>query len=251
MPSQGTVPQEGLDLDQVYASGSRHRVLVVDDDQDTVQLLKLALRKVGMDVLGAVDGHEAVRKCAEAQPDVVLLDIMMPDLDGWETFRMIRQFSHVPVMIVSARSAKEEIVRGLETGVDDYLTKPFFMPELVARVRAVLRRARAEEGEPVTVFAFPRHRFVIDTETRRVLRHGTRVRLSPKEYSLLELLATHAPKPVSYDDIAHHLWGKIPPQARSRIKYLVHLLRRKLGDDPQNPSLILTHSGFGYQMERT
>src|SRR5512138_411699 len=132
----------GADLDEVYAS-NRKRVLVIEDEPDTVLLLKHLLRSAGYNVLGATSGQEALKKFSEVKPNLVLLDLMMPGMDGWETYRYLRQMSDVPVMILSAISSKDEVVRALRSGVDDYMTKPFINAEVVARVEAILRRAQS------------------------------------------------------------------------------------------------------------
>src|SRR5512140_2033064 len=136
----------GADLDEVYAS-NRKRILVVEDEPDTVLLLKHMLRGAGYNVLGATSGQEALKKFSEVKPNLVLLDLMMPGMDGWETYRYLRQMSDVPVMILSAIASKDEVVRALRAGVDDYLTKPFVNAEVVARVEAILRRAHGTAQE--------------------------------------------------------------------------------------------------------
>jgi DNA-binding response OmpR family regulator len=244
VPSPRT--RDGYDLDIFLNAQSRQRALIVDDDSDTVNLLKMTLQQAGMDVMGALDGFEAVRKLSDAQPDIVLLDLMMPELDGLETLRMMRQTHDVPIVIVSAKASKEDIVEGLNAGGDDYVPKPFHPGEVVARVNAVLRRAKpAESGARL---AFPKANLAIDFETREVLIDDTSIQFTPKTFAVLEVLARNAPRPVSHQQIAEEVWGEDTPKIRKRIKYTILLIRRKLGDRADKPRLVLNRPAFGYQL---
>ena len=244
VPSPKT--RDGYDLDIFLNAQSRQRALIVDDDSDTVNLLKMTLQQAGMDVMGALDGFEAIRKLSDAQPDIVLLDLMMPELDGLETLRMMRQTHDVPIVIVSAKASKEDIVEGLNAGGDDYVPKPFHPGEVVARVNAVLRRAKpAESGARL---AFPKANLAIDFETREVLIDDTSIQFTPKTFAVLEVLARNAPRPVSHQQIAEEVWGEDSPKIRKRIKYTILLIRRKLGDRADKPRLVLNRPAFGYQL---
>ena len=245
-PLASPATRNGFDLDVYLDVPSRRRALIVDDDSDTVKLLKLTLQKAGFDVMGALDGFEAVRKCADTQPDIVLLDLMMPDLDGWETLRMLRQIQDIPVVIVSAKDTKDDIVKGLNAGGDDYVSKPFDLEEVVARVHAVLRRARKEEETNRRMF--PEVGLTIDFDTREVILSDTTIQFTPKTFAVLEVLAKHAPRPVSHEQIAEEVWGEDSASVRKRIKYTILLIRRKLSDDDDKPSLILNRPAFGYQL---
>jgi DNA-binding response OmpR family regulator len=239
--------ENGFDLDALLDVHPRQRALIVDDDSDTVTLLKLALQRAGMDVLGALDGYEAVRKFSDAQPDIVLLDLMMPEMDGFETLRMLRQIQDVPIVIVSARASKEDIVKGLEAGGDDYVPKPFHPGEVVARVNAVLRRAKPLDSGSRLVF--PKANLAIDFGTREVVMQGTPIQFTPKTFAVLEVLARNAPRPVSHQEIAEEVWGEDTAKVRKRIKYTILLIRRKLGDNEDKPRLILNRPAFGYQLQ--
>jgi len=235
----------GVDLDEVHAS-NRSTVLVVEDEPDTVLLLKQILRMAGYDVLGALNGLEAVQKAADAKPDLILLDLMMPDLDGWQTFQYLRQTTDVPVVIISAIHNKEDVVRALRMGVDDYLTKPFINAEVVARVQAVLRRARPSRKTDRLVF--PQSDLVIDFGTQEVILQQKHIQLTGKEFAILATLARSAPDVVQYRAIAEAVWGKDNPQVRNRIKYLVYLLRQKLEDISGNPDIIQNIDRLGYKL---
>jgi DNA-binding response OmpR family regulator len=236
----------GVDLDEIHSS-TRPTVLVVEDEPDTVLLLKQILRLAGYDVLGAFNGYEAVQKAAEAKPDLILLDLMMPGMDGWTTFQYLRQTTDVPVVIVSAIHNKDEIVRALRMGVDDYLTKPFVNAEVVARVQAVLRRARPTRQTDRLVF--PTSDLIIDFATQEVVLKQKRIQLTGKEFAILATLARSAPDVVQYRAIAETVWGKDNPQVRNRIKYLVYLLRQKLEDASGNPDLIQNIDRLGYKLK--
>jgi len=236
----------GIDLDALNAS-TRPTVLVVEDEPDTVLLLKQILRLAGFDVLGAFNGFEAVQKAAETHPDLILLDLMMPGMDGWQTFSYLRQTTDVPVVIVSAVHNKDEIVRALRMGVDDYLTKPFVNAEVVARVQAVLRRARPSHQTDRLVF--PRSDLVIDFSTQEVVLNKRRIQLTGKEFAILATLARSAPDVVQYRAIADTVWGKDNPQVRNRIKYLVYLLRQKLEEASGTPDLIQNIDRLGYKLK--
>jgi two-component system response regulator ResD len=244
-PSSPTT-NNGFDLDAYLDVPSRRRALIVDDDSDTVKLLKLALQKAGFDVMGALDGFEAVRKCADTQPDIILLDLMMPDLDGWETLRMLRQIQDIPVVIVSAKDTKDDIVKGLNAGGDDYVAKPFHLEEIIARVHAVLRRASKEEDANRRVF--PEVGLTIDFDTREVVLNDNTIQFTPKTFAVLEVLAKYAPRPVSHEQIAEQVWGEDSSSVRKRIKYTILLIRRKLSDDDNKSDLILNRPAFGYQL---
>jgi DNA-binding response OmpR family regulator len=235
----------GIDLDSLRAS-TRPTVLVVEDEPDTVLLLKQILRLAGFDVLGAFNGFEAVQKASEVRPDLVLLDLMMPDMDGWQTFQYLRQATDVPVVIVSAIHNKDEIVRALRMGVDDYLTKPFVNAEVVARVQAVLRRSRPSRQSDRLVF--PRSDLVIDFSTQEVVLNKHRIQLTGKEFAILATLARSVPDVVQYRAIAEAVWGKDNPQVRNRIKYLVYLLRQKLEVASGAPDMIQNIDRLGYKL---
>ena len=241
-----TEPETGADLDDVF-SNHRKRILVVEDEPDTVLLLKHLLRSAGYHVLGATSGQEAVRRFTEVKPNLVLLDLMMPDMDGWETYQYLRQMSEVPVMIISAIANKEEIVRALRMGVDDYITKPFVNAEVVARVEAVLRRATAAPTA-VERLVFPELDLIVDFRSQEVFSGEKHVQLTGREFAVMSLLAKAAPAIVSYRDIAMQIWEEDSPEARNRIKYLVHLLRRKFVTLPGKPDFIQNVDRVGYKL---
>lgn len=239
----------GIDLDQVD-SGERQRVLVIEDEADTIFLLKQIFRIAGFNVMSAMSGQEALKKIVTYEPDMILLDIMMPDMDGWETLAYLHQMTEVPVMIISALGTKHDVVRGLQAGVDDYITKPFHSEELIERVRAVLRRAR--KPKEINRFVFPHAGLIIDQINQEVTFNNQTIRLTQREFAVLTVLARHAPAIVSYETIAREVWGEEETNsanARKRTKYLIYLLRQKLGEvDPQN-ELIYNMDRLGYQLQ--
>ena len=243
----GSIAQKGVDLDTIQARSSARRALIVDDDPDTVDLIKIIFRNAGMDVVGAFSGKEAIQKCSESVPSVILLDLMMPDMDGWETYHNIRQMTDVPVIVVSADTKKENVVKGLNSGFDDYVTKPFFPPELVARVNTVLRRSGGSRS--VTRRVYPEIDLTIDFETHEIILRGDEVHLSSREFALLEVLAIKAPRLVRYEEIATKIWDKDNYKIRNRIKYLIYLLRQKIEIDPNDPQLVINREGLGYQLD--
>jgi len=241
-----TIQAPGLDLDTVQEQEGQRVVLVVEDDPDTLNLLKLTLRRAGMNVVGAMDGQQAIRKWMETNPNIVLLDLMMPEMDGWETLSQLRAVTDAPIIILSAVSQKEAVVRGLREGADDYMAKPFLGDEVVARVEAALRRAGPRD--PVSKLTFPGVGLSIDLETRQVTFRGEIIDLTPREFAVLETLARHQPKPVSYEMIAQDVWAEDNEKIRERIKWIVYLLRQKIEQDPSQPVLILNKTRYGYQL---
>ncbi len=236
----------GLDLDMVQEMGDQRVVLVVEDDPDTLNLLKLTLRRAGMNVVGATDGKQAIRKWMDINPNIVLLDLMMPEMDGWETLSQLRAVTEAPIIILSALSQEENVVRGLNQGADDYVSKPFQSDEVIARVEAALRRSGAQE--PVSKLLFPDHDLSIDLDTRQVVFKGQEIELTPRELAVLKVLAKSHPKPVAYQTIAEQVWGEDSEKIRERIKWIVYLLRQKIEKDPSNPELIMNKVRFGYQL---
>ncbi len=241
--SENQVP--GIDLDEINTA-ARQTILVVEDDTDTVFLLKQILRMAGYNVLGAYNGYEAVQKCNENHPDLILLDLMMPEMDGWQTYQFLRQTTNVPVIIVSAIHNKDDVVRALRQGVDDYLTKPFVNAEVIARVQAVLRRAQPQKNTERLVF--PRSGLIVDFSSQEVIIQDHRIQLTGKEFAILATLAKSAPDVVHYRVIAETVWGKDTPQVRNRIKYLVYLLRQKIEQAAGVPNLIENIDRLGYKL---
>jgi DNA-binding response OmpR family regulator len=236
----------GIDLDQLPSTPNRRRVLIIDDDPDMVRLLKLTVRAAGMDVAGALNADEAFAKCVRHPPDILLLDLMMPGVDGWETLKRLRKLTNAPVVVVTAKASPEEVVEGLETGADDYITKPFHPQEVVSRVKAVLRRSGIEDREEK--IDLPEILLSLDSSARQAEFEGRIIDLSAKEFALLSVLASSAPKPVRYETIAVQVWGNYDASIRKRIKWVVHNLRRKLVPDSSAVELIENRVGFGYQL---
>jgi DNA-binding response OmpR family regulator len=199
-----------------------------------------------MNVVGAMDGKQAIRKWMETNPNIVLLDLMMPEMDGWETLSQLRAITDAPIIILSALSQKEHVVRGLKQGADDYVAKPFMGDEVVARVEAALRRA-GPKG-PVSRLVFPENGLTMDLETHQAIYHDKVIDLTPREFAVLGILAKQHPKPVSYEMLAKEVWGEDNDKIRERIKWIVYLLRRKIEQDPSNPELILNKTRYGYQL---
>jgi two-component system KDP operon response regulator KdpE len=223
------------------------RVLVVDDDRPLARALAINLKAHGYDVTVANDGRTALTEVARAHPAVVVLDLGLPDLDGIEVLAGIRGWSAIPVIVLSARSTSAEKVDALDAGADDYVTKPFGMDELLARIRAAVRRAAPSTSDAIDVVTTDD--FTVDLAAHRVLRGTEAVRLTPTEWSLLELLVRHAGKLVPQKQMLTEVWG---PQYEHETHYLrVYLaqLRRKLEPDPARPRYLITEPGVGYRFE--
>jgi len=223
------------------------KILVVDDEPRVVRLVSEVLKAVGYQVIAANNGKSAIEMVALEQPDLVLLDILLPQgPDGYEVCRRIREFSDVPVIMLTAKAQETDMLHGFDVGTDDYLTKPFSARELVARVRAVLRRARRPE-EMVTA-ALTCGELEINFAQRAVKVCGEQVSLTRTEYSLLRQLALNANRVMLHHDLLTEVWGV---EYRDDIDYLrayIRYLRRKLESDPSNPRYILTSQGVGYML---
>jgi two-component system, OmpR family, KDP operon response regulator KdpE len=219
------------------------RVLVVDDDPAMQRTLGIGLRARGYDVLPARDGRTAVEACAEDDPDVVLLDLGLPDLSGVEVLRTVRETSHVPVIVLSARHGSDDKVQALDVGADDYVTKPFGMDELLARLRAAVRRSAADQPPaPVVTDAF-----TVDLAATQVRRDGEEVRLTPTEWRLLEALVSRPGQLVSQRQLLREGWGPGYVAETHYLRVYVAGLRRKLEADPSRPRHLLTEPGMGYR----
>ena len=225
-------------------SAPRAKVLVVEDDHAIRLGLEEKLRLEGYEVLSAKDGEEARDVLADGRPDLVVLDLMLPKLDGIEVLRWLRKFwADLPVLILSARSQESDKVEGLRTGADDYLTKPFGLSELMARIEALLRRVRGPQA-PVKL-----GRITLDPDRRCVRRGSREITLSKTECELLLFLLRHKDRVVTREEIFDAIWGTFADRSERQVDYHVANLRKKVEEDARSPRLIVTHHGVGYQLK--
>jgi two-component system KDP operon response regulator KdpE len=221
-------------------------ILVVDDEQKMARFIRLNLEHDGFQVIEAYRGMDAMQAIRTAMPDLVLLDVMMPDLDGFEVLKMIREVSSVPVIMLTAKGEEDDRVRGLELGADDYITKPFSPRELVSRVRAVLRRTEMTNPVSKDLIEVDEH-LKIDFGRREVWLDGKLVKLRPTEYRLLYHLVQNAGWVLTYDQVLSKVWGYEYRDEPHYVRLYINYLRQKLEEDPTNPKYILTERGVGYR----
>ncbi len=226
-------------------SAQARRVLIVDDEAPILRFLKTSLTANGYEVIEAGTGAEAIRRATSEAPDVILLDLGLPDMDGKEVVRVLREGSAVPIIVVSARAREAEKIEALDLGADDYVNKPFGMGELLARLRACLRHAVTREAPAPVVRLGP---VSVDLVKRLVTREGERLSLTPKEYDLLHVLITHAGKVVTHRHLLQAVWGPAHVEDAAYLRVYIGQLRRKLEPDPDAPSLIETETGVGYRL---
>lgn len=221
------------------------KILIIDDEETTLELIRLLLEHKGYEVIKATRADDGLRKAYRTQPDLVLLDIMMPDLDGWEVCRRLRELSEVPIIFMTALSDAKDIVRGLEMGADDYIIKPYDNDELIARVRAHLRRA--PKNEVLEELVFDGGRFRINFLNREVFVNGEQKSLTPKEFNLLSVLARNPGRVITRQDLVNEAWGPEYDDAVDSLKLYIHYLRKKVEKDVNHPQYILTSRGVGYR----
>ena len=221
------------------------RVLVVDDEASIRKFLRVSLSGHGYRVQEASTGEEALACARQDRPDLVVLDVGLPDLEGFQVVEQLRRWSAVPVLMLSVRGAEQDKIRALDAGADDYLTKPFGLGELLARVRAALRRAASGPGgEPVRQLGDLR----IDLAAHRVFREDREVALTPREFDLLRVLVLHAGRVLTHRQILEHAWGPEYGHETHLLRVNVSNLRRKIEPDPVRPIFILTEPGVGYRL---
>jgi DNA-binding response OmpR family regulator len=244
-PDGPTLQIVGSDLD-FSKNRERPKILIIDDDVDFIDMLKIVLRKAGFDVAGAYDYQTAAQKCRDIDPNVILLDLLMPDVDGWETFQRLSQVTNSPVIFISAAPFQENIVRGFEIGAEDFIAKPFHNSELIARIKRVLRNPLYAQRPNIR--SYPDSGLVIDFDSHEVTRNGRHIRLIPREFTLLEILAENAPRNVSYEKITMQMWGEDSVKNRAHLKTIIFSLRRKLQENETEMSIIVNYRGVGYQL---
>jgi two-component system KDP operon response regulator KdpE len=223
------------------------KVLVVDDEPQIVRALRINLAARGYEVLTAHDGATALRQAADGKPDVVVLDLGLPDMDGTDVIAGLRGWTTLPIIVLSARTDSTDKVDALDAGADDYVTKPFGMDELLARLRAAVRRSAVTgpEDEPVVQTSS----FTVDLAAKRVLKDSAEVHLTPTEWGLLELLARNAGKLVAQKQLLREVWGPAYEKETHYLRVYVAQLRRKLEPEPARPRHLLTEPGMGYRFE--
>lgn len=225
---------------------NRKRILVVDDEKGLVKIIRLNLEQDGYEVVEAYNGSQAMEKLRTTLPDLVLLDVMMPDTDGFTVLKMIRQIGATPVIMLTAKGEEDDKIKGLELGADDYVTKPFSPRELTSRIKAVLRRgdfSRDEESGKIIVD----DRLTIDFDRHEVWVEGELVQLRPTEYRLLYHLVQNAGWVLTHDQILNKVWGYEYENEPHYVRLYINYLRKKLEVDPADPQYILTERGVGYR----
>jgi DNA-binding response OmpR family regulator len=222
------------------------RVLVVDDESRLVNLVRMNLEMERFRVIEACNGYEALDMVRKHIPEIIILDIMMPQLDGFETLRMLREFSSTPVIMLTAKGEEDDIVKGLALGADDYMTKPFGPRELVSRVKAVLRRVEglSDPGESILKID---DRLSVDFNKRQVMINGEPIKLRPTEYRLLYHLIENVGWTIPHEQILAKVWGYEYRDETHYVRLYVNYLREKIEEDPANPKYILTERGTGYR----
>lgn len=227
-----------------------HRLLLIDDSQDMQKLVGMFLERDGYEVIRASNGKEGLRQLAKWQPDLILLDIMMPEVDGWETCRRIREVSPIPIIMLTAKSQERDIVRGLEMGADDYVTKPFDPTELRARIQSLLRRTHEMANEEKSPQILDDGWLYIDLSNRVVKANSQTIDLTPTEFRLLSALIQRLDCVIPHRQLLRQVWG---PEYTDEIHYLklyIRYLRQKLERDASNPEYLLTEWGVGYRFRQ-
>jgi two-component system KDP operon response regulator KdpE len=220
------------------------KILLIEDEQEIRRFLRVALGSHGYRLAESATGKEGVLQAATGQPDLMILDLGLPDLDGMEVIRQVRQWSQMPIVILSARGQEHEKVKALDAGADDYLTKPFSVSELVARIRVALRHAAQGAGEPVFVLDSLR----VDLARRQVFIGDREVHLTPIEYRLLTTMIKHAGKVITHRQLLTEVWGPDSVFETHYLRVYMAQLRRKLEVDPARPRFLLTEPGVGYRL---
>ncbi len=236
-------------LEQVPSSlqpPKQRLILVVDDEPRMIRFIRMNLELEGYQVVEARNGIQALDQVRQALPDLVIMDVMMPEMDGFETLRIIREISTVPVVLLTVRSDEDDRIRGLELGADDYITKPFSPRELNSRVNAVLRRAEWPAPTPRTVLRID-GRLSVDFNRHQVLVEGERIDLRPTEYRLLNHLIQNAGWVVPHETLLAKVWGYEYRDETHYLRLYINYLRKKIEEDPSNPKYILTDRGVGYR----
>jgi two-component system KDP operon response regulator KdpE len=225
------------------------KILVIEDDPAIASLTQLQLENRGYQVQIAYDGVDGLRQAYAVQPDLVVLDIMMPDMDGWTVCERLRELSDVPIIFVTAVGKEMDIVRGLEMGADDYIVKPFSPRELVARVEAVLRRGQGD-GISIETRTYENGPLTVNLESRQVTLNDKPVELTPIEFKLLSTFIRNEDKVLTHRFLLSQVWGPAYEEERQYLKLYVWYLRQKIEEDPSNPVLIHTERGVGYRLVR-
>ena len=220
------------------------RILVIDDEKQIRRMLKTALTGYGYDIAEAPSGQEGMNQTAIFHPDLIILDLGLPDLDGIEVIKRLREWAQTPIIVLSVREDEEDKIRALDAGADDYVTKPFSMGELLARLRVALRHMAKSEDEPVLVFG----KLTVDMARRLVFLDGEEVKLTPTEYEILKYLALQAGRVVTHGQLLRAIWGPNYQEQTHYLRVYVGQLRRKIEADPSQPAIIVTESGVGYRL---
>ena len=220
------------------------RVLIVDDEPAIRRFLRVTLTAQAYNTIEAASGQEALSKAAADKPDIIVLDIGLPDINGIEVTRLLRQWTQIPIIILSVRGAESDKIAALDAGADDYLTKPFGVGELLARLRAALRRAAQTTSEPV----FTSGSLKVDLSRRLITVSGLEVQLTPTEYELLRVLVTHAGKVLTHHFLLREVWGAEYGEEFHMLHVNISNLRRKIEPDPTRPQFIITEPGVGYRL---
>ncbi|MEV8170497.1 response regulator [Microbacterium sp. NPDC077486] len=220
------------------------KLLIADDDPQMVRALRITLAAHGYEVVVAADGAAAIAAAAQSHPDLIMLDLGMPRLDGIEVIQALRGWTSVPIIVVSGRTGSADKVEALDAGADDFVTKPFQVDELLARLRALSRRAVAANGESVVAFGD----VVVDLATKTVTRAGTRAHLTPTEWRMLEHLARHPGALVTRQDLLKEIWGSAQVSDSGYLRLYMSQLRKKLEQEPSAPVHLLTETGMGYRL---
>jgi len=220
------------------------KILIIDDEVAIRRLLKVSLKSQGYDILEAINGQDGIQQAAQHKPDLIILDLGLPDMDGLKTLKAIRGWSAVPVIVLTVRDFESDKVSLLDAGANDYVTKPFGVPELLARVRAALRSFQADGGEPV----IKNGQLEIDLAAHAVKLKGEEIKLTDTEYRLLCLLAKNAGKLLTQRQLLKEIWGISAIEHTHYLRIYVAQLRHKLEEDPARPNLIITEPGVGYRM---
>jgi two-component system KDP operon response regulator KdpE len=223
------------------------KILIIEDEEDIIHLLRFRFEQEGYEVLSACNGVEGLRLLQQEHPSLIVLDVMMPRMNGWETCKRIRQYSDVPIIMLTALGQETDKVRGLELGADDYVTKPFSLAELVARVRAALRRGKQPLATNVMVQID--ERLTVDRAQRQVVVDGQKTELSPTEFRILDCFLDNLGRILTHQSLLTQVWGWEYLDETDYLKVYIHHLRKKIEENPSRPQYIVTERGLGYRFQ--